>query len=201
MDKLFSYLEQYYRLTEIEKQLIIKNCNLLQIEKGKHFLEAGIRCHQIGFVAKGILRTYHYDSEGKDITNYFISKGQFATNLKSYNEDMVSDTSIMAEVDSELVVITKEKMVNLSNQITNWDKIVSSILESKLLEKVKYKTEMINQDATTRYLDFLKTHENLVNNVPLSHIASYLGITQYSLSRIRKNLLHSNFLPNGKKQP
>jgi CRP-like cAMP-binding protein len=89
-------------------------------------------------------------------------------------------------------------MLTLSAQIANWDKIVGSILEAKLLEKTKNKTEMISQDATTRYLSFLESHENASKYAQLSHIASYLGITQFSLSRIRKKIHQHDFLPNGK---
>jgi len=198
MEELFYYIEQYERLTKVEKQLITKNCQLIHLKKGTYFLEEGKYCHKIGFVQEGILRIYNYDLDGKDVTQYFVSKKQFATNLRSYKEKVVSDTFIKAEMDSQLVVMTREKMNTLSNQLPRWDKIISRILESKLLEKVKHKTEMINQDATKRYLAFLETHKNVANHVKLTYIASYLGITQYSLSRIRKNLHHHDFLPNGK---
>ncbi|MEL6717153.1 MAG: Crp/Fnr family transcriptional regulator [Bacteroidota bacterium] len=195
---MFSYLAKYHRFTETEKQLIKANCRWTKVAKGNYFLEEGRYCKRIGFVIKGILRIYHYDAEGKDITKYFIAREQIATNLKSYTEGTVSDTYIQAEIDSELLVISKESMANLSAQIVGWDKVIHDIIESKLLEKVTLKTNMISQDATAKYLNFLKTHPNIINHVPLSHVASYLGITQFSLSRIRRNVTHHHLLPNDK---
>ncbi|NVK65919.1 MAG: Crp/Fnr family transcriptional regulator [Flavobacteriales bacterium] len=198
MIKLFSYIEQYLKLSESEKKSIAENCCFIELKKGDYFLQLNEHCNKIGFVNKGILRAFHYDQDGNDITKSFIQTQQFATNLKSFRDNTLSDSLIVAEIDTEVIVMTKENIANLSLQIPNWSEAVSYIIESKLLEKMKHRTRMVNQDATVRYLDFLTTHKNLVNQVPLRHIASYLGITQSSLSRIRKSVLKNNFLPNDK---
>lgn len=198
MIELFSYIEQYLKLSESDKKIIKDNCRFIELKKGDYFLQLNEHCNKIGFVNKGILRAFHYDQDGNAITKSFIQDKQFATNLKSFRDHTLSDSLIVAEIDTEIVVMSKENIANVSLQIPDWSKVVSYIIESKLLEKMKQRTSMVNQDATGRYLDFLKTHKNLVNQVPLSHIASYLGITQYSLSRIRKSLLKNNFLPNDK---
>lgn len=74
----------------------------------------------------------------------------------------------------------------LSDTIINWDTIILKISSKLLVQKLEKVNLFISQDATTRYLDFLQKYPNLVNHIPLSHIASYLGITQQSLSRKRK---------------
>ncbi|HLP39257.1 MAG TPA: helix-turn-helix domain-containing protein, partial [Lacibacter sp.] len=68
-----------------------------------------------------------------------------------------------------------------------WDNIKNKMVQNCLYQKSR-KGPVISQDATTRYLEFLENHPTLTNRVALSHIASYLGVTQQSLSRIRKNI-------------
>jgi hypothetical protein len=70
----------------------------------------------------------------------------------------------------------------------DWDKVIDKILTKHHTEKTNNIGSLISQDATTRYLEFLNKFPNTANRSPLSYIASYLGITQQSLSRIRKNI-------------
>lgn len=198
MVELFDLLEQYQKLKEEDKLLIRTNTKFIHLEKGEYFLEAGKRCGRIGIVTSGILRTFFYDNDGKEFTKYFIKREQIVTNLQSFNENSLSSNYIQAETDCELIVITKAAIKIFSEQIENWNITAKRIIESKLLAKVTLKSDMLNQDASTRYLQFMKEHPDIIKNVPLSHIASYLGITQFSLSRIRKNILQQHFLSNDK---
>jgi len=70
----------------------------------------------------------------------------------------------------------------------DWDRIVIKIVQKCLVEKIERRSPLVSEDATTRYLSFIQKFPNLANRVPLSFIASYIGITQQSLSRIRKDI-------------
>jgi len=72
--------------------------------------------------------------------------------------------------------------------IIGWEAIVHKIISKALIQKVERRSPLVTEDATERYLKFLEIYPNVVNRVPLSYVASYLGITQSSLSRIRKNI-------------
>ncbi|MEJ7740702.1 MAG: hypothetical protein WKF97_25070 [Chitinophagaceae bacterium] len=78
-------------------------------------------------------------------------------------------------------------MKELSMTIIGWDDIISKITSKALIEKVNKISSMMAEDATERYLSFFEKFPKLANRIPLSYLASYLGITQ-SLSRIRKNI-------------
>jgi hypothetical protein len=69
-----------------------------------------------------------------------------------------------------------------------WDKIADRMYRKFLIETIEKRSPLVSEDATTRYLLFLKKFPSLANRVPLSYIASYLGITQQSFSRIRRNI-------------
>jgi len=86
------------------------------------------------------------------------------------------------------LILSQTDIQELSSTIINWDAIINKIISKALMNKVNLISPMIAEDATERYLTFLKNFPLLVNRIPLSYIASYLGITQSSLSRIRKNL-------------
>ena len=95
---------------------------------------------------------------------------------------------IQAVTDCKLLVFYKEDWDALSQTIDNWDRITGKIFQKALVEKLDRRSSLVTEDATTRYLTFLEKFPNMVNHVPLSYIASYLGMTQQSLSRIRKNI-------------
>lgn len=188
MTDLLTYLSQFGELTSDEQQIIQKNCSQKELLKGDYLLKSGEYCHQIAFVQEGILRTYFQDDLGNDVTKYFITKGHFAADLQSFNEKVISTYHIQAETDTRILLVNREALHLFSEQIDKWDLRMKKIIEIGLLEKASQKTDMLHQDATTRYLTFIKDFPNVANQVSLNHIASYLGITQFSLSRIRKNL-------------
>jgi CRP-like cAMP-binding protein len=90
--------------------------------------------------------------------------------------------------DCQLAVFSKKEWNDISKTIVGWDTIVQKITAKHHFEKIERRSQLVSQDATTRYLNFVQEFPSLVNRVPLSFIASYLGITQSSLSRIRKNI-------------
>lgn len=85
-------------------------------------------------------------------------------------------------------MFTKETMKELSMTIIEWDTIISKITTKAMAEKVDKISVMMTEDAKERYLSFLIKFPGIANRIPLSYLASYLGITQSSLSRIRKNI-------------
>ena len=87
-----------------------------------------------------------------------------------------------------MIVFSKKDWEELLNTIIGWDKIVHKIINKALIDKVSRRSPLVSEDATTRYLSFMEMFPNVINRVPLSYLASYLGITQSSLSRIRKNI-------------
>jgi CRP-like cAMP-binding protein len=98
-----------------------------------------------------------------------------------------SSEYLQAITDCRLVVFSKADWEELSHTIVGWDNIKNKIVQKCLYQKSR-KSPVVSQDATTRYLEFLQNYPSLTNRIPLAFIASYLGVTQQSLSRIRKNI-------------
>ncbi|GAL85200.1 hypothetical protein MYP_2429 [Sporocytophaga myxococcoides] len=106
--------------------------------------------------------------------------------LTSFNDRTSSKEYLQALTDMELVIITREAMEYFAVNISNWNSIIRKLTEKALLEKLKLSNEMVLDDAYTRYQKLMERQPEIVQRVPLNIIASYLGVSQYTLSRIRK---------------
>ena len=169
-------------------ELILNKATELEVKKDDYFSEAGKVAQQVGFVLDGIVRVCYYSNKGEEITKYFIDENNLVVDLESFENELPSTAYVQAITDCTIMVFSKKDWKELSNTIVGWDAIVHKVVSRALMQKVERRSPQISEDATTRYLKFLEIFPNVVNRVPLSFVASYLGITQSSLSRIRKNI-------------
>ena len=117
-----------------------------------------------------------------------MSENQFVTNITSFNEYTFSSGTIAAETDCLVLIIDRKCWELFAEQIENWNSIISKITSKTLLEKTNFQRQLINQDAKASYLSLLEQNPSIINRVPQTHIASFLGITKFSLSRIRNQI-------------
>ncbi len=185
---LINYLLLFGSLNEKQIDLIREKIQSKKLEKGQYFLQAGQLAKEVGFVIEGVFRIFYFDKHGNEITRYFIEENNFIVDMNSYQAGLPGTEYIQAVTDSELVVIRKQALEELSATIIGWDSIVSKITAKALTEKVMKVSLMMPEEARARYELFLDKYPNLVNRIPLQYIASYIGITKSSLSRIRKEI-------------
>lgn len=188
MDNLINYLLEFGHLNQQQIDLVKRKAKVLELKQDEYFSEAGKIPKQIAFIKEGILRVCYYNSRGDEITRYFTDENHFAADINSFNQRIPSSEYIQAVTDCTLIVFSIESLNDLSATIIQWDEIINKITKKALIEKVNKLSSMLAEDATTRYLNFLERFPNLANRIPLSYLASFLGITQSSLSRIRKNI-------------
>jgi len=182
---LIDYLLQFGSLNQQQIALIDASVTVRHVKAGDYFLRAGKISNEVGFVTNGVLRVIYYQEKGEEITRYFVDESSIVVDMQSFSEGIPTMAYVQAVIDSELLVLSKEAMDNLSNTIINWDKIWNKVTIKALAEKVGRISMMFPQDATERYNFFLEKFPNLANRIPLQYIASYIGITKHSLSRIR----------------
>lgn len=188
MNPLIAFLLQYSPLTSQQIELITSRIQVKNLRSGDYFSEAGKTANEVGFVSRGILRVCYYDREGNEITRYFMDENNFLVDLNSYTLQIPSSEYIQAVTEVELLVFSRKDLEDISNTIVGWDKITHQVTTKAFLDKVGRVSPMLSQDATTRYKNFLEQFPGMALRIPLSYLASYLGITQQSLSRIRKNM-------------
>ena len=188
MEALIDYLLQFGQLNQQQIDLVKSKIRIIDLKKDDYFSEAGKVAKQVAFVVEGILRVCYYDNKGKEISKYFIDENNFAVDLNSYSAQIPSSEYIQAVTDCKLIVFSAETLKELSLTIKGWDSIIHKITAKSLIEKVNRISPMLAEDAKSRYLSFLDKFPYLANRIPLALLASYLGITQSSLSRIRRNI-------------
>ncbi len=188
MEKLINYLLQFGQLNQQQIELVRNKAQETELKKEAYFSEAGKIPRRVAFINEGILRVCFYNSSGNQITKYFMDENSFAVDINSYTQKIPSSEYVQAVTDCKLIIFSREALDDLSATIIQWDSIISKITAKALVDKVNKLSPMLNENAKVRYLSFLDKFPQLANRIPLSFLASYLGITQSSLSRIRKNI-------------
>lgn len=187
MKKLIDYILQFGNLDKQQIDFVISRAIELSLQKGECFSKAGRIPEQVGFIVEGVIQGYYYNKKGEEITRCFISENNLVCDYVNFEANTSSSEYLRACTDCKLIVFSKQDWEALSTTIAGWDNIKNKMVQICMYQKSR-KGPVISQDATTRYMEFMENYPSLINRVPLAYIASYLGVTQQSLSRIRKNI-------------
>lgn len=155
--------------------------------KGDLLVQEGGRNSNFYIISKGIWRA-HYLNDGVDISVWFASEGEVVFSSWGYIENTPSLVSIEAMCDSELYGISKAKLEALYDSSTDLANFGRRLFEQQFLSLESWLISGGSPRAKERYLTLLEENPELLQYVPLKHIASYLWITPQSLSRIRAEL-------------
>lgn len=157
-------------------------------KKGDFLLKSGRQCDKLSFVQSGILRIF-VSTEDKEITQWISTKGYFSTDLSSFIFETPARWTIQALTDTEVYSITKEDYKKIGDAIPTWNELEKlflircfTILEDRIFSH-------LSMSAEERYHFFFENNRELFNQVPLQYIASLLGMTPETFSRIRKKSL------------
>jgi CRP-like cAMP-binding protein len=159
-----------------------------KLRKRQYLLQAGDVCRWVAFVSKGCLRHYSLDDLGKEHIQRFAIEGSWITDSVSFQSQEPAASNIDALEDSELLVLDRASLERLSVAVPQWGQYHTRALENNLIEEFMRVSELVSVSSEDRYIHFLKRYPDLFQRVPLHQIASYLGITPQSLSRIRREL-------------
>ncbi len=174
-----------------ELRRLFRRKKIIRLKKDEYFLNAGEIPNRIGFNISGLLRLFYIDEDGNEINKHFCTENTLAIAYKPFLRREESEIYIQALEDTKLFVIDYKTYDDLLNSHICWQKVARKLAEIILMLGQKKESELLLNDAQERYLQFLKDYPNLVNRISQYHIASYLGITPESLSRIRTNLKQS----------
>ena len=187
MKELIEYILHYGDLNRQQIGLITSKAAELELSKDEYFSEAEKIPRQVGFIVEGVIRGCYYNNKGEEISRCFINENSLVVDYVNFEAGTSSSEYLQACTDCTLILFSKQNWKELSQTIVGWDNIKNKMVQKCLIQKSR-KGPVISQDATTRYLEFMENHPSLINRIPLGYIASYLGVTQQSLSRIRKNI-------------
>jgi CRP-like cAMP-binding protein len=182
---LFHYIEQVIPLPESDKASIRRSFKPLFVPRDTIIEPAGQVPQYHNFIASGYMRNFHLDRDGHEIITDLNDGPRFFTSYGHFMNRTVSNESLHCITDCELLRINRDDVDEGAKHSTTQKDFTIHILQKHLQEDKERMTDMANLSAEERYLKFLKQKPNIVRNVPLRYIASYLGITQRHLSRLR----------------
>jgi CRP-like cAMP-binding protein len=181
-------------LIDLPDDEAIKAIKLFQtsfLKRGEFFVRAGEMPKTIGIIMSGILRLYYVDSDGNEYSKSFCTENSFVAAYSALLLQQPSRLFIQALEDTKLMIADYAVFRELSTMHPCWQSLNSKIAEFLFIKKEKRESSLLLDDATTRYLNFQAEYPGLETRIKQHHIASYLGITPVTLSRIRAQLRYS----------
>jgi CRP-like cAMP-binding protein len=183
MEELFDYLENFHSLSISDRLAISEICKPFRIGKNEILQPIGHTCKTIYFLRSGIARIFYY-KDGTDITESFAFENHIIARVESLFTGRPSQKSIQILEMAEIIAIDATRLFKLYNTNPTIERLFRLIFEKGYVELVNRIESIQFHTAEERYNHLLKETDYL-QKVPLKYIASYLGITQVSLSRIR----------------
>ena len=158
------------------------------LQKGDFFVRQGKVCGQIAFINKGTLRTFYVNDKAEETTSCFCTENNLTTSYKSFILQEPSNLSVQALEDTELLVINYDDLQKLYRTSIVWQNIGRAVAEKEYIVMEQYASVLNNETAKEKYLRLLKEQPNVLQKANVEDIASYLGITRRTLSRIRQEI-------------
>jgi CRP-like cAMP-binding protein len=188
----FKHLNEKISLTTEEQEIIKEYLTPKKLRKKQYLLQEGDVCKVVAFVEKGSLREYTVDDKGTEHILQFAIEGWTISDLYSFMTGEPAIYNIDALEDSELVLITRSAQDEILKRVPKYETYTRMQITGAYLAMQKRITSIISLPIEERYLYFTKLYPDIVQRVPQHMIASYMGLTPETLSRIRKKLSTSS---------
>ena len=184
LDGFLSFLQKIQPLSPEAFDAILSLCSLVPIQKNQNLQEIGQRCKTIYFVKDGLARIF-YLKDGVEVTEYFAFENDLIIRAESLFTKKPSRKAIQALEDTVFIGIPADLLFSLFDVYPQIERLFRKIIEQAYVHAVNRMEAIQFHSAEERYAQLLEEKPDLIKRIPLKHIASYLGITQVSLSRIR----------------
>lgn len=188
-DDFWDFTAGYVEFSPSEKAIISDKLIVRDVPHHFRLIDLGEIASEVYFVRKGCLRFYYITPEGKEVTGFFFTEGMFGGSHESFFSQIPSIQVLETLEDSELIVLTYEVLEELYESVAKMNVFVRKLLTHRFSYAQKIVASFILNQPEERYLALLKRQANLLNRIPHHMLASYLGITPVSLSRIRKRIM------------
>ena len=191
MNITLANIYQHPEFTSSELETIFKAHEKKFFKKGELLLKAGQYSNEYYCLSKGIIRSFAVSNDGKEITTGFFGKDEIVIEVASLFLRVPTKENIQALTDCECWMIDFDSFQTLFHSVNGFMDWGRTWMSGVLFTTKQRSLSMITDSATERYLALQKQHPEIILNTPIKYIASYLGITDTSLSRIRKEITQS----------
>lgn len=187
-DSLIRFISQFGKFSQEEMNAIVDNTKVERFKKGSVILREGQTCNKCFFVLEGCLRQYQIVN-GEEKTTAFFFEGEAAVLYASYLEKRPSKYYLSTIEDAVLTTGTRVAEKELYQEYPKLENLINTLMPSDYIKSQEHIELLTNYNPEERYRTILSTQPKLLSRVPLHLLASYIGVTPESLSRIRKRIL------------
>lgn len=187
MEFLLNHIASFHRLSEEAQQALQACFEEITLSKNEYLLQERQVCRHLYFLEKGALRGF-YNLDGKEVTHWFGFENDFVTSFHSFITGESSVENIQLMEGSILWAISKDQLTDLFNRYHEIERLVRIAYEKYYIRLEERYVNAQFKTAGERYENLLQQSPHILERVPLGYIASYLGISQETLSRVRGRL-------------
>lgn len=185
---LINFIKETIPNFKIDELGLVKTAECFEafeLEKGEFLLKKGKRSGYF-IMLEGYLRSYTFNEEGEEITTYFYSSNRVVFEVASFFQGLPSEENIVALTKCSGYYTNFEKLNGMFHSVPEFREFGRAILVKEFVAYKQRTISMINKSAEERYAQLLQSNSDIFQYAQLKHIASYLGITDTSLSRVRR---------------
>jgi CRP-like cAMP-binding protein len=187
-DRYFHDFRKKVPLTEEQQELIKNYLTVKKIRKRQYLLQEGDVCKCVAFVEKGAMRLYRVNEDGSEHIVWFALEGAFMTDLYSFLTNEPSAYNIDAIEDSEVVLITRFSSDELRIRSPQYQEFIFQATSEAYIQLERRISSTISLTLEERYRELTSNYPDIIQRLPQHMIASYMGLTPETLSRVRKRI-------------
>lgn len=175
-----------FQITEENWKIIRRYFQHAAVRKEEFYIKEGTVCRNIAYIAEGVMRYLYYKENGDDVTCFFMSENDCVTDPDSFETQKPSKLNLQAVTNCKIIAMSYESCLELKKQFPGFIELNAAITKKTMTNLLNQRTVLMKEKAEAKYSYFMKNYPRILQRAPLGMIASYLGITQQSLSRLRK---------------
>ena len=189
-EQLLKDISIRYAIESPDIELCKKMFQPILISKNKILEKEGKIPQDLYYIVSGFMRLFYYNDNGDEITTHLNCPHGFFTAFSDFTNQTKASVNVETITECQLLRISRQDYTTLINKSQYWKDYGMHILEESLIYNEERSKDLATLNAEQRYLKLINTQPNIIQNVPLQYIASFLGIKPESLSRIRRNLVN-----------
>jgi len=184
MTELQQYISTYFGITKEDMDKVTSLFVESELQKGDYFIKTGHYCDKLSFVKSGFIRVFA-ETKDREVTQWISTKGYFITDLYSFVFKQRARWNIQALTDCQLYTIEKDNYARLKEIVPNWPEMERQFISGCFVMLEDRVFKHLSLSAEERYEQFFEENKEIFQEVPLQYIASMLGMSPETLSRIR----------------
>jgi CRP-like cAMP-binding protein len=186
MSELQQYIQSYFPVSKEDLDSIAAAFKETTLEKDDFFLREGQYCDRIAFIRSGLIRIYRLTEDGREVTQWISTPGYFVTDLASFVFDAPGRWNIQALSDCSLFSIDRASYHAIAKSVPKWPELDKHFIARCFILLEERVFRHLHLSAEDRYRELMEQNPELFNQVPLQYLASMMGMTPETLSRLRK---------------